>query len=156
MYVRLGGVTFMSDCEVTLRPSGVSLVWALNVRLVFLFLSVQRSLAWLSLFLALVFGVSAATPALGFPLELVPGCNKLIWGVTFMSDCEVTLLPSGASLVWALNVCLVFLFVSVQRSLAWLSLFLALVLGVGAASPALARPVQLAPGCYGLLYIMFV
>ena len=35
MYFRLWGVTFMSDCEVTLRPSGVSLDWALNVRLVF-------------------------------------------------------------------------------------------------------------------------
>ena len=79
MYVRLWGMTFMSDCEVTLLPSGASLVWALNVRLVFLFVSVQRSLAWLSLFLALVFGVSAPTPALGFPLELVPGCNKLIY-----------------------------------------------------------------------------
>ena len=60
------------------------------------------------------------------------------------------------SLVWALNVCLVFLFVSVQRSLAWLSLFLALVFGVGAAAPALGRPVQLVPGCNGLLSIMFL
>ena len=78
MYVRLWGVTFMSDCEVTLLPSGASLVWALNVCLVFLFVAVHRSLAWLSLFLALVFGVGAAAPALGFPLELVSGCNKLI------------------------------------------------------------------------------
>ena len=45
---------------------------------------------------------------------------------------------------------------SVQRSLAWLSLFLALVFGVGAAAPALGRPVQLEPGCNGLLYIMFL
>ena len=74
-----GGVTFMSDCEVTLLPSGASLVWALNFRLVFLFVAVQRSLAWLSLFLALVFGVGAAAPALGSPLQLVPGCNELIY-----------------------------------------------------------------------------
>ena len=67
MYVRLWGVTFMSDCEVILRPSGASLVWALNVRLVFLFVSVPGSLGWLSLFLALVFGVSAAAPALAPP-----------------------------------------------------------------------------------------
>ena len=40
---------------------------------------VQRSLAWLSLFLALVFGVGAAAPALGFPLQLVPGCNEPIY-----------------------------------------------------------------------------
>ena len=65
----------MSDYKVTLRPSGVSLVWALNVRLVFLFVAVQRSLAWLSLFLALVFGVGTAAPALGLPLQLVPGCK---------------------------------------------------------------------------------
>ena len=68
----------MSDCEVTLLPSGASLVWALNVRLVFLFVAVQRSLAWLSLFLALVFGIGAAALDLGSPLELVPGYNKLI------------------------------------------------------------------------------
>ena len=79
MYVCLWGVTFLSNCEVTLLPSGTSLVWALNVRLVFLFVTFQRSLAWLSLFLALVFGVGAAAPALGFPLELVFGCNKLIY-----------------------------------------------------------------------------
>ena len=79
MYVRLWGVTFMSNCEVTLLPSGASLFWALNVRLVFLFVAVQRSLAWISLFLALVFGVGPAAPELGFPLELVPGCNKLIY-----------------------------------------------------------------------------
>ena len=78
MYVRLWGVTFLSDCEVTLLSSGASLVWALNVHLVFLFVAVHRSLAWISLFLALVFGVGAAAPALGFHLELVPGCNKLI------------------------------------------------------------------------------
>ena len=78
MYVRLWGVTFMSDCEVTLLPSDASLVWALNVRIVFLFVAVQRNLAWLSLFLALIFGVGSSAPALGFPLELVPGCNKLI------------------------------------------------------------------------------
>ena len=78
MYVRLWGVTFMSECEFTLLPSGVSLVWALNVIIVFLFVAVQRSLAWLSFFLALVFGVGAAAPDLGFPLQLVPGCNKLI------------------------------------------------------------------------------
>ena len=68
----------MSDCEVTLRPSGVSLVWALNVRLVFLFVSVQRSIAWLFLFLAVVFGAGAATPAVGCPVQLVPGCNGLL------------------------------------------------------------------------------
>ena len=44
-----------------------------------MFVAVQKSLAWLSLFLALVFGVGAADPALGFPLELVPGYNKLIY-----------------------------------------------------------------------------
>ena len=69
----------MSDCEVTLRPSGASLVWVINFFLVFLFVSVQVSLALLSLFLALVFGVGAAAPVLGFPLQLVPGCNKLIY-----------------------------------------------------------------------------
>ena len=79
MYVRLWGLTFMSDCEVTLLPSDASLVWALNVRLVILFVAVQRSLAWISLFRALVFGIGAAAPALGFPLQLVPGCNKLIY-----------------------------------------------------------------------------
>ena len=79
MYVCLWGVTFMSDCEVTLLPSGASLVWALNVRRVFLFVAVQRSLAWLSLFLALVFGIGAAAPALGFSLQLVPVCNELIY-----------------------------------------------------------------------------
>ena len=73
-----------------------------------------------------------------------------------MSNFEVTLRPSGVSLVWAINICLVFLFVSVKRSLAWLSLFLALVFGVGAAAPDLGRPVQLAPGCNGLLSIMFL
>ena len=78
MYVRLWGVTFMSDCEVTLRPGCASLVWALNVRLVFLFVSVQRSFACLSHFLALVFGVGAAAPALGRPVQLVPGCNGLL------------------------------------------------------------------------------
>ena len=103
MYIPLWGVTFMSNCEVTLLPSGASLVWALNVRLVFS-VAVQKSLAWLSLFPALVFGVGAAAPALEFPLQLVPGCNEermyvCLWGVTFMSDCEVTLLPSGASLL---------------------------------------------------------
>ena len=36
------------------------------------------------------------------------------------------------------------------------SLFLALVLGVGTASPAVGRPVQLVPGCTGLLSIMFL
>ena len=35
-------------------------------------------------------------------------------------------------------------------------IFFALVVGVGAASPALARPVQLAPVCDELLSIMFV
>ena len=80
-----------------------------------------------------------------------------LWGVTFMSDCEVTLRPSGVSLVWVLNVRLVYLLVSIERSLAWLSrFFLALVVGVGAASPSLARPVQLAPGCDGLLSIIFL
>ena len=78
MYVRLWGLTFMSDCKVTLQPSGVSLVWALNVRLVFLFVSVKRSLAWLSRFLALVFDVGAAAPALGCPVQLAPGCNVLL------------------------------------------------------------------------------
>ena len=74
-----------------------------------------------------------------------------------MSDCEVTLRPNGVSLVWALNVRLVFLLVSVERNLAWLSrFFLALVVGVGVASPASARPVQLAPGCDRLLSIMFL
>ena len=42
MYFRLWGVTFMSNCEVTLRHTGVSLVWALNVCLVFLFVFVAR------------------------------------------------------------------------------------------------------------------
>ena len=78
MYVRLWGVTFMSDCEVTLRPGCTSLVWALNVRLIFLFVSVQRSLAWISLFRALTFGVGAEAPALGRPVQLVPGCNGLL------------------------------------------------------------------------------
>ena len=87
MYVRLWGVTFMSDCEVTLRPSGVSLVWALNVRLVFLFVSVKRSLAWISLFLALVFGVGAAAPALGCPVQLAPGCNGLL-SIMFLFRCN--------------------------------------------------------------------
>ena len=75
-----------------------------------------------------------------------------------MSECEVTLQPSGVALVWALNVHLLFLFVSVIRSLAWISIFLALEfgVGVGAAAPALGRPVQLAPGCNGLLSIMFL
>ena len=74
-----------------------------------------------------------------------------------MSDCEVTLLPSGVSLVRAISVRLTFLLVSVERSLGWLScLFFALGIGVGAASPALARPVQLAPGCDRLLCIMCV
>ena len=59
MYVRLWGVTFMSDCEVTLLPSAASLVWALNVHILLLFVAVQRILAWLSLFLALVFGIGA-------------------------------------------------------------------------------------------------
>ena len=86
MYVCLWGVTFMSDCEVTLRPSGAFLVWALNVRLVFLFVSVLGSLAWLSLFLDLVFGVGAAAPDLGFSLQLVPGCNELIYVMFFVSE----------------------------------------------------------------------
>ena len=77
----------MSDCEVTLRPSGASLVWALNVRLVFLFVSVQRSLAWLSLFMALTFGVGAEAPALGRPLQLVPGCNGLLY-IMFLFTCN--------------------------------------------------------------------
>ena len=77
----------MSDCEVTLLPSGASLVWALNVRLVFLFVSVQRSLTRLSLFLALVFGVDAADPALGRPLQLVPGCNELL-SIMFLFPCN--------------------------------------------------------------------
>ena len=110
MYVRLWGVTFMSDCEVTLRPSGASLVWALNVRLVFLFVSVQGSLAWLSIFLALVFGVGSAAPDLGRPLKLVPGCNELLsimfltqcprlgtsWLPPVASQCYQTLVPSFA------------------------------------------------------------
>ena len=78
MYVHRWGVTFMSDCGVTLLPRGASLVWALNFRLFFLLVAVQRSLAWPYLFLALVFGVGDAAPALGFPLELVSGCNKII------------------------------------------------------------------------------
>ena len=86
MYVRLWGVTFMSDCEVTLRPSGVSLIWALNVRLVF-FVSVQRSLAWTYLFLARVFGIGAAAPALGRPVQLVPGCNGLL-SIMFLFPCN--------------------------------------------------------------------
>ena len=45
---------------------------------------------------------------------------------------------------------------SVQRSLAWIYLFLALVFGVGAVAPAVGRPVQLVPGCNGLLSIMFL
>ena len=46
---------------------------------------------------------------------------------------------------------------SVERSLGWLSrFFFALDVGVGAASPSLSPPVQLAPGCDGLLSIMFV
>ena len=49
MYSHLWGVTFMSDFEVTVQPSGVSLVWSLDVRLVFLLVSVERSLASLSL-----------------------------------------------------------------------------------------------------------
>ena len=56
MYFRLWGLTLMSDCEVTQQPSGVLLVWALNFRLVFLLVSVERNLAWLyrfSYFLAL-------------------------------------------------------------------------------------------------------
>ena len=87
MYVRLWGVTFMSDCEVTLRPSGVSLVWALNVRLVFLFVSVKRSLAWLSRFRALVFGVGATSPALGRPVQLAPGCKGLL-SIMFLFPCN--------------------------------------------------------------------
>ena len=78
----------MSDCEVTLRPSGVSLVWALNVRLVFLFVSVKRSLAWFSLFLALVFGVGAVALALGCPVQLAPGCNGLL-SIMFSFPCNV-------------------------------------------------------------------
>ena len=74
-----------------------------------------------------------------------------------MSDCEVTLLPSRVSLVWALCVRLAFLLMFVERSLVWLSrFFFARVVCVGVASPTLARPVQLAPGCEGLLSIMFV
>ena len=68
----------MSDCEVDLRPSGISLVWALNVRHVFLYVSVKRSLAWISLFLDLVFGVDAATLDLGRPVHLALGCNGLL------------------------------------------------------------------------------
>ena len=78
----------MSHCEVTLRPSGASLVWALNVGLVFLFVSVQRSLAWISLFLALVFGVSAVAPDLGRPVQLVPGCNGLL-SIMFLFPCNI-------------------------------------------------------------------
>ena len=90
MYVRLWGVNFMPDCEVTLLPSGASLVLVLNVRLVFLFVAVQRILAWLSLFLDLVFGVGAAAPALGFSLQLVPGCNELIYVMfLFPMSCSV-------------------------------------------------------------------
>ena len=74
-----------------------------------------------------------------------------------MFDCEVTLRPSGVSLVWELNVRLVFLLVYIERSLAWLSrFFLAVAIGIGAASPDLARPFQLVPGCDGLLSIMFL
>ena len=77
----------MSDCEVTLRPSGASLVWSLNLRLVFWFVSVQRSLAWLSLFLDLVFGVGVAAPALGRPLQLMTGCNGLL-SIMFLFPCN--------------------------------------------------------------------
>ena len=77
----------MSDCEVTQRPSGVSLVWALNVRLVFLFMSVKRSHAWLSLFQALLFGVGAKAPALGCPVQLTPGCNGLL-SIMFLFPCN--------------------------------------------------------------------
>ena len=45
----------------------------------------------------------------------------------------------------------------VERSLVWLSrFFFARVVGVGATSPSLAHPVQMAPGYKGLLCIMFV
>ena len=80
----------MSNCKVTILPSGASLVWALNVRIVFLFVAVQRNLAWLSLFLALIFGVGSSAPALGFPLELVPGCNKLIYVMLLFSGTAVS------------------------------------------------------------------
>ena len=63
MYFRLWGVAFMSDCEVTLLPSSVSLVWVLFVRLAFLLMSVEKSLVWLScFFFDLVVGVGAASP----------------------------------------------------------------------------------------------
>ena len=80
-----------------------------------------------------------------------------LWGATFMSNCEVTLQPSGVYLIWALIVRLAFLLVSVEISLGWISrFFFALVVGIGAASLALARPVQFAPGCDRLLSIMSV
>ena len=73
-----------------------------------------------------------------------------------MSDCEVTLLwylselslPSSLSLVWALFVRLAFLLMSCERSLVWLPrFFFAISVGTSTVSYALARPVQLAPGC---------
>ena len=87
MYVRLWGVTFMYDCEVTVQPSGMSFVWALNVRLVFLFVSVKISLTWISCFLALVFGVGNAAPDLGHPVQLAPGCNGLL-SIMFLFPCN--------------------------------------------------------------------
>ena len=50
-------------------------------------MAVQRSLAWLSLFLALVFGVGAAAPALGLPVQFVPGCNGLL-SIMFLFPCN--------------------------------------------------------------------
>ena len=50
-------------------------------------MSVQRSLAWLSLFLALLFAVGAASPSLGRPLQLVPGCNVLL-SIIFLFPCN--------------------------------------------------------------------
>ena len=49
---------------------------------------VKRSLAWLSLFLALVFGIGAAAPAFGRPLQLVLECNGLL-SITFLFPCNV-------------------------------------------------------------------
>ena len=64
MYFRLWGVTFVSNCEVTLLPSSVSLVWALCVRLAFLVVSLDRSLGWLSRFSFLLSLASAPRPRL--------------------------------------------------------------------------------------------
>ena len=66
----------MSNCEVTLLTSIVSLVWALCVRLAFLLVSVERSLVCISrFFFALIVGVGAASSALAHPVHLVTGCN---------------------------------------------------------------------------------